>query len=90
MKTILSIKEIEKIVDKFPTKDKDGFTATELNELLKDYHGISTEDLLKQMGVVTAKISLVGEGLFYHRDVKNALRRCAQIANKASDSRWKK
>lgn len=72
------MKNIEKIVDKFPTKNKEGFTRTEMEELVKQV-GVDKRKFNKALGVNTC-IIIGGEVITYHSDIISALRQV--ITNK--------
>lgn len=66
--------EIEKIIDKFPTKHKQGFTQSEVNELLTKLE-VDREKYNEALGVYTCML-IDGESITYHSDVSLGIR-CA-------------
>ena len=64
---------IEKIVKEFPTKNKEGFTAKEQEELLKLFPGINKEKYDNALWGVTC-IMVEDEIVIYHCDIITALR----------------
>lgn len=69
MKTI----EVEEIVENYKTKNKLGFTETELEDLLAKFPTISKVDFNKYLGVITVMIDENGDVITYKRDVEKAI-----------------
>lgn len=69
-------KRATEIVNSYKTKNKEGFTASEISKMLKDeFPQISYKTFDEKMGVVTAMLDeKTKETIYYHCDVDVALR----------------
>jgi len=65
----------EKIVNDYKTKNKQGFTKSELNELLKLFPTITESKFNEAFGVNTC-LMIDGEIIFYHHDIARAISKC--------------
>jgi len=68
----MTIKNLDEIVNNYPTKNKEGFTHKETKSLLKEY-SIDAKKFFSSMGVNTVMV-IDGETISYHTDIKRALR----------------
>lgn len=68
----ITIKNVEKIVNNFPTKHKIGFTGGEIIELMIKYN-IDLNVFLDKLGVNTVSV-IGGESITYHHDIIKGLR----------------
>lgn len=80
----LEVNKITSVVDKFKTKHKEGFVASEIESLLKE-HGINKAKFDEAMGCVTC-IVVKKEIIYYRHDVASALR--AVISGKENAFDW--
>jgi hypothetical protein len=65
--------EIKKKIQNYPTKHKDGFTDTEIKQLLKEYPNINLNKFHNALNGITG-IIIDKDFLTYHCDVELALR----------------
>lgn len=69
----LTIETIDKIIDEFTTKHKEGFTRDEIDELLSTYDIDSYEFYKATFG--NTYMIIGGVGVYYRGDVKKSLYR---------------
>lgn len=68
----LTLKNLSKVVDNYPTKHKLGFTGQEIKELLEK-HKIDGEKFYTALGVNTVGV-IDGQSVTYHCDIEKGLR----------------
>lgn len=68
----LTVKNISKVIDKYPCKYEHGFTGLEIKQLLFKY-GIDQEKFYIALGVNTCMI-IDGQSITYHCDVEKGIR----------------
>lgn len=56
----------------FPTKNKEGFVQSEIDELLKGFPAIDIEKFNNALGVITVQI-INNETVIFHDDIKKAI-----------------
>lgn len=64
--------EIEKRVSEYKTKFKEGFTQSEIKDLLKEYPSVNMERFNNALTVVTCLV-FNKEVIIYRQDIYNAL-----------------
>jgi len=69
---VLEVKNITSVVNKVKTKYKEGFVASEIESLLKEY-GINRAKFDEAMGCVTC-IVIKKEVVYYKHDIESAIR----------------
>lgn len=68
------MKALEQIVKDYPTEYPEGFTAKEINDLLKlEFPDISLEDFYIELGIVTS-MTIDGETITYTKDVYHTVK----------------
>lgn len=72
MYTLCDSHYIEQVIEKFKTKYKEGFTYSEIDELLKYFPNINMKKYNEAMICNTCMI-IDGESIIYHCDVRTAL-----------------
>jgi len=68
----LTIKNLSKVVDNYPTKHNIGFIGQEIKDLLEKYK-IDAEKFYVALGVNTCAL-IDGEAVTYHCDIEKGLR----------------
>jgi hypothetical protein len=61
-------------VNTYPTKYEEGFTPTEINELLKEYPNIDMKKFNEATSYLTG-VMIDGEFITFHSDVEFAIKR---------------
>lgn len=63
--------DIPQIINSFPTKNKEGFTHSEILQLINQYPQINTRKFFGAIECVTAQ-NIDGEIVIYHQDIELA------------------
>lgn len=71
------------VVNAFPTKYKEGFMQSEIDELLKQFPSVTLEQFNSAVGIVTGQI-IDGNMLIYHTDIEMGL--CCCLENRKPNS----
>jgi hypothetical protein len=77
---------IHNVVYNFKTKHKEGFTKSEIEELLTNYPDITIEKLFEKIGVHTA-MTINNDDITFHRDIEIGIRCCLDNRD-VSISEW--
>ena len=64
---------LDGLINNFPTKNKEGFTTNEIDDLLKLFPNIETSKFDDALGINTCRV-IDNEVITYHCDILSALR----------------
>jgi hypothetical protein len=79
--------DIDDFVDKYPTKNKAGFTQSEINDVLDNAPPLNKSKFNDALNGITGQVTDSGEFLTYHCDIKLALR-CGIENRDLNSSEW--
>lgn len=78
-------KELDNYISNFPTKYEQGFTESEIYQVIEDFPPITYNEFFRTLGVNTVMV-IGGETLRYHTDIERTLCKC--VLGKESVNWW--